>query len=61
MASRGAHFLKKNKIFSLFCALPYSTFSPQKRNFFQSYLKNNLQIMRYCLANLLSAKQCTFT
>ena len=39
MASRGTHFLKKNENFSLFCALPYSTFSPRKRNFFQSYLK----------------------
>ena len=39
MASRGAHFLKKNENFSLFCALPYSTFSPRKRIFFQSSLK----------------------
>ena len=61
MASRGAHFLKKNENFSLFCALPYSTISPQKRNFYQSYLKNNLQIIYYCLANILSVKQCTFT
>ena len=61
MASRGTHFLKKNENFSLFCALPYSTFSPRKRNFFVVYLKNNLQIMYYCLANILSVKQCTFT
>lgn len=39
MASRGAHFLKKNEIFSLFCALPYSTFSPRKRNFFSKLSK----------------------
>lgn len=61
MASRGAHFLKKNEIFSLSFTLPRAAFSLPESGLFSRFVKNNLQIMRYCLANLLSAKQCTFT